>query len=63
MQAAPAIHCLLASLNNQQQTLHQGLPHPHIRAGGAGPAPHCISKVRANFSALSSQLAVHITPS
>eukprot|EP00983_Pelagomonas_calceolata_P015073 479140-Pelagomonas_calceolata.AAC.2 len=44
MQAAPAIHCLLQALL-RQQNLHQRLPHPHIRAGGAGPAPHRISKL------------------
>eukprot|EP00983_Pelagomonas_calceolata_P098424 1158346-Pelagomonas_calceolata.AAC.6 len=46
MRAAPAIqtNCRL-SLGSQQQTTHQRLPHPHTRAGGAGPAPHRISKV------------------
>eukprot|EP00983_Pelagomonas_calceolata_P080633 1155227-Pelagomonas_calceolata.AAC.2 len=63
MQAAPAIHCLLAPLDKQQQTAHQRLPHPHTRTEGAGPAPHRISKLCAIFSALTSQLAVHITPS
>eukprot|EP00983_Pelagomonas_calceolata_P113921 1160038-Pelagomonas_calceolata.AAC.7 len=58
----PCIAYLLPS-DNQQQTIHQRLPHPQTRAGGAGPAPHCISKLRANFCALTSQLFVHITPS
>eukprot|EP00983_Pelagomonas_calceolata_P116004 1160259-Pelagomonas_calceolata.AAC.2 len=30
-------------LGNQQQTIHQRLPHPHTSAGGAGHAPHCTS--------------------
>eukprot|EP00983_Pelagomonas_calceolata_P084706 1156410-Pelagomonas_calceolata.AAC.1 len=61
MQAAPAfqIACWIPS-ENQQQTEHQRRPHPRTRAGGAGHAPHIAS---ANFSALASQLAVHITPS
>eukprot|EP00983_Pelagomonas_calceolata_P019402 610021-Pelagomonas_calceolata.AAC.3 len=35
----------LLPLDNQQQTTHQRLPHSHTRAGGAGPAPHRISKL------------------
>eukprot|EP00983_Pelagomonas_calceolata_P078559 1154305-Pelagomonas_calceolata.AAC.2 len=40
----PVIAYLLA-IDNQQQTIHQRLSHPHTRAGGAGPAPNCISKL------------------
>eukprot|EP00983_Pelagomonas_calceolata_P072390 1151688-Pelagomonas_calceolata.AAC.4 len=50
----------LLPLDKQQQTMHQRLPHPHTRAGGAGPAPHCISGLCAIFSSLTSQLAAHI---
>eukprot|EP00983_Pelagomonas_calceolata_P035014 1095188-Pelagomonas_calceolata.AAC.7 len=32
-------------LGSLQQTIHQRLPHPHIKGGGAGPAPHRISKL------------------
>eukprot|EP00983_Pelagomonas_calceolata_P115813 1160239-Pelagomonas_calceolata.AAC.2 len=59
----PIIAYCRLSLDNKQQTIHQRLPHPHTRAGGAGPAHHFISKLCAIFSALPSQLAVHITPS
>eukprot|EP00983_Pelagomonas_calceolata_P134676 1162083-Pelagomonas_calceolata.AAC.4 len=52
------------SLGNQrQQTIHQRLSHPHTRAEGAGPAPHCVSKLVANSIALTSQLTAHITSS
>eukprot|EP00983_Pelagomonas_calceolata_P072709 1151835-Pelagomonas_calceolata.AAC.2 len=44
VQAAPFIVSLLP-LGFQQQTIHQWLPHPHTRPGGAGPAPHSISKL------------------
>eukprot|EP00983_Pelagomonas_calceolata_P117362 1160407-Pelagomonas_calceolata.AAC.1 len=49
-------------LDNKQQTIHQRGP-PHTRAVGAGPAPHRISKLRAYFRALTSQVTVLIAPS
>eukprot|EP00983_Pelagomonas_calceolata_P076174 1153299-Pelagomonas_calceolata.AAC.5 len=54
MQAAPAIHCLLVPLR-QTAADHapEALSHPYTRAGGAGPAPHCISKLRASSLVLS----------
>eukprot|EP00983_Pelagomonas_calceolata_P090554 1157437-Pelagomonas_calceolata.AAC.8 len=44
MQASRFIVYLLP-LGFQQQTIRQRLPHPHTRAGGAGPAPYSISKL------------------
>eukprot|EP00983_Pelagomonas_calceolata_P084381 1156351-Pelagomonas_calceolata.AAC.17 len=45
--AAPAIHSLLAPLRQSAADLviHQRLPHPHTKAGGAGPSPHRVSKL------------------
>eukprot|EP00983_Pelagomonas_calceolata_P095786 1158050-Pelagomonas_calceolata.AAC.2 len=39
----------LLPLDSQQQTINQGVPHPHTRAGGASPAPHRISRLQATF--------------
>eukprot|EP00983_Pelagomonas_calceolata_P110511 1159678-Pelagomonas_calceolata.AAC.3 len=50
-QAAPAIHCLLLPLGNQQQTIHQRLPDPHTQVRGAGHANLIAS---ANFRAFTS---------
>eukprot|EP00983_Pelagomonas_calceolata_P011812 380170-Pelagomonas_calceolata.AAC.1 len=32
-------------LDSQQQTMHQRIPYPHTKAGGAYPTPHRISKL------------------
>eukprot|EP00983_Pelagomonas_calceolata_P066885 1149248-Pelagomonas_calceolata.AAC.4 len=50
---------LRLSLDNQQQTKHQRLPHPHTRAGGEGPAPHRT----ANFCTFTSLITQQLTPS
>eukprot|EP00983_Pelagomonas_calceolata_P047341 1140596-Pelagomonas_calceolata.AAC.1 len=47
----------LFSSDNLEQAMHQRLPYPHVRAGGAGPAPHHISKLLCSH--LSSRGAHH----
>eukprot|EP00983_Pelagomonas_calceolata_P017765 557628-Pelagomonas_calceolata.AAC.2 len=55
---AAAIHCLLASIDNHQQTIHQRLLHPHTRAG----VQVLLLIASANFCALSSHLAETTSP-
>eukprot|EP00983_Pelagomonas_calceolata_P115074 1160154-Pelagomonas_calceolata.AAC.3 len=41
----PFIAHFRLSSYDQQQTTHKRISHPHTRAGGAGPAPHRISRL------------------
>eukprot|EP00967_Tisochrysis_lutea_P106152 scaffold162446_cov17-Tisochrysis_lutea.AAC.1 len=53
----PLINCLFP-FDNKQQTMLQRLPYLYTRAGGAGPAPHCIMHISAP-SPLYSQSSSH----
>eukprot|EP00983_Pelagomonas_calceolata_P119654 1160627-Pelagomonas_calceolata.AAC.3 len=53
----PFIACCRLSLGNQQQTIHQRLPYLQTRVGGAGHAPHRISKLPCLY--LSNHAATH----
>eukprot|EP00983_Pelagomonas_calceolata_P044713 1139419-Pelagomonas_calceolata.AAC.6 len=59
MQAAPAMHCILASLTQSAADHVPEAPLSTHWGRGAGPAPHCISK----FRAVSSSFAEQLTPS